>query len=710
MRSSHSRVAAFAATVALLTLGFGLAPASATTVAVGNDTALISATSNPAIDVIELGDNIVVTTEDELEVNYDLTLDLKGFNLTVINITVLPGITLTVIDSVTGGSNKLTAAAVPVLGSGIAGITVWGSLVVGSNSTNGAIIEATGSCGTSWCGAGIGGNQGGANGPITINSGEVTATGGGQGSADEGGAGIGGGYNPSSTGAVTINGGTVTANGGATSPGISSHWNGGVVTINGGTVTATSANYGAGIGGTQEGESGVIDINGGTITATGGTYAAGIGGGGGQFGGPGGIISIYGGVVTANPGATNGAGIGGGWGGVCVPFGTPPACSQSLNYGAVVWIGAGSQVTTPSIRAVGPANQSTTQVGLLTIYGALTIPSGGSLDIPAGALGKIGATGVVSGAGTVGGAGSIENNGAIQNQTVTTTTVTNHNYLVTFDGNGPAAVPASQTVRVYATSMVNGARLLPPGPVNPAGTFYQWITTTSGGTQFTATTALSADITAYAIYDQNYIVVSPATSNVTSGVAATFTVEGFDHNDVSLGDYTGLVTFTTSNPGDDVVTGNSIEFGPSGTTTVTATLTGDSSITDDATATVAHGSVTGAVLTLSSLSVAQGGSINYVVEARDAYGNTWPAGSIVTSDVSTDVITATTITFPSASPHVITANIPGFSTSATVNVIPFGLAVTGFVYDTALPIYALGTGLVGILLLLAARRRERTTA
>lgn len=697
MRITPSRLAAFCAASALLTLGFGIAPASAATVAVGNDTALISATSNPAIDVIELGADITVA-DDELTPQYNVTLDLKGWDLITANITIPAGVTLTIVDTSILQTGSLTSTA--FLPAGRAGITVNGTLQIGTATVYGGTVTATGNCTLPLltCGAGIGGNVGEAHGTITIFSGFVTGIGGGQGSSLEGGAGIGGGWNPSTAGgAITIHDGTVIADGGSSSAGITSRWGGGLVTINGGTVTADGGEYGAGIGGGIYQGAGEIDINGGAVTTTAGAYAAGIGGG---SEGTGGTISIDNATVNSNGGIL-GSGIGGGYTGF--PIG--------LNYGANVWIGVGSTVTTPSIRAVGPANQSTTQVGLLTINGELTIPSGGALDIPAGATGKVGPTGLVKGAGTVGGLGSITNNGIIQNATVTTATITDHNYTVTFDSNAAGATPATQTVKVYAPTMVAGDRALPPDPNNPAGTFIQWRTTATGTTAFTTSAPLSGDTTAYASYIPIHLVVSPATPSVTSGAATVFTVEGFDSINISLGDYTSLVTFTTSNPGADTVTGNSITFGPAGTTTVTATLNTDSSITGDATATVAHGSVAGAVLTLSSLSVAQGGSINYTVEARDAYGNTWPAGSIVTSSVSTDVITGTTITFPHASPHVITANIPGFSASATVEVTPYGLAVTGFIYDTALPIYAVGTGLAGILLLLiAARRRERTAA
>jgi hypothetical protein len=66
-------------------------------------------------------------------------------------------------------------------------------------------------------GTAIGGHDGYAGGNITINSGTIIATSGGQGGVG-GGAGIGGGYKGDG-GTITINGGTVTATGGAAAPG-----------------------------------------------------------------------------------------------------------------------------------------------------------------------------------------------------------------------------------------------------------------------------------------------------------------------------------------------------------------------------------------------------------------------------------------------------------------------------------------------------------
>ena len=162
---------------------------------------------------------------------------------------------------------------------------------------HGGTVKATGGD----LAAGIGGS-GGSGGTITINGGTVEATGG------FGAAGIGG--SGGSGGTITINGGSVAATGGDLAAGIGrSSGSYGNITINGGNVTTTGGVYGAGIGGGQDSSGGNITISGGSVTATGGELAAGIGAG---FKGSGGTITISGGSVTAT-GGDEGAGIGNGY-------------------------------------------------------------------------------------------------------------------------------------------------------------------------------------------------------------------------------------------------------------------------------------------------------------------------------------------------------------------------------------------------------------
>ena len=183
------------------------------------------------------------------------------------------------------------------------GITVAGSNTLNIYAqTNGTgKLTATTNMMNDMFNAGIGGANGSC-GTITINGGNVTATG------ANCGAGIGGGNGAGGT--ITINGGTVIATGRADSAGIGGGENGysGTITINGGNVTANGGNGGSGIGSGTRGGCGTVTINGGTVTANGGGLSAGIGGG---MGGNGGDVAINGGTVTAN-GGYNGVGIGGG--------------------------------------------------------------------------------------------------------------------------------------------------------------------------------------------------------------------------------------------------------------------------------------------------------------------------------------------------------------------------------------------------------------
>ena len=158
-------------------------------------------------------------------------------------------------------------------------------------------------------------------GDITINGGSVTA------SASGTGAGIGGG-NHSDSGHIVINGGTVTANGysgigsglGSSKPDNENKKGPGYyfadVTINGGTVTASanSGANGAGIGGGMYADA-QVTITGGTVVATGNYQSnnyhhGGAGIGGGYLGHA--EVSITGGDVTAvGGGAAAGIGSGG---------------------------------------------------------------------------------------------------------------------------------------------------------------------------------------------------------------------------------------------------------------------------------------------------------------------------------------------------------------------------------------------------------------
>ncbi len=76
------------------------------------------------------------------------------------------------------------------------------------------------------------------------------------------------------------------------------------------------------------------------------------------------------------------------------------------------------------------------------------------------------------------------------------------------------------------------------------------------------------------------------------------------------------------------------------------------------------------------LSVDQGGSITLVISGVDEFGNELSAlDAVLSSDQPGDVITGNTVTFPHASPHVITATIGTLSKNVTVQVVPAATTV-----------------------------------
>ena len=276
---------------------------------------------------------------------------------------------------ITGATVNLTLVGESILksGSGMAGFTtpIGSSLVITEVSTGSLTVTG----GTN--GAGIGSNNSGNSGMISIQGGTVTATGGAS------GAGIGGGSSGS----------------------------GGTASITGGIVTVTGGINGAGIGGGANGSGGTVNIAGGSIIVTGGTNGAGIGGG---ANGTGGTVSITGGIVTAT-GGTDAIGIGRGSG-----FGS--AGTLSVNNNAVVFANSIQPVLTEGINA----NDSIVFIGNNgTLYGdftlknsvsfdvgrILTIPAGRSLTIPGAVIltnnGTINNSGTITGRENITGSGSI---------------------------------------------------------------------------------------------------------------------------------------------------------------------------------------------------------------------------------------------------------------------------------------------------------------
>src|SRR5690606_6544408 len=145
--------------------------------------------------------------------------------------------------------------------------------------------------------------------------------------------------------------------------------------------------------------------------------------------------------------------------------------------------------------------------------------------------------------------------------------------------------------------------------------------------------------------------------------------------------------------------------------TLTATGTGHAFTIDTSPTEMRIAFTTGLTLTSAPTTATAGETITVTASVLDHEGQPLadvPSRLTLTSSVATDIISGNTVTFPTASPHTITASFGGHTASFTVEVTG-GLAATG-VADP-LPL-ALGGGLLlllgGSLAVWAFRRRKTT--
>jgi len=114
-------------------------------------------------------------------------------------------------------------------------------------------------------------------------------------------------------------------------------------------------------------------------------------------------------------------------------------------------------------------------------------------------------------------------------------------------------------------------------------------------------------------------------------------------------------------------------------------------------------------ITPSATSVQQGDSVLLQVTGRDEFGNELvilPGDIAVTSSVPTDVIDGLRVTFPTASPHILTVTVGEVSALVTIEVVP-ALAPTGASDVSPLAAIALLMLLLGTASIGAHRIRDR---
>lgn len=113
-------------------------------------------------------------------------------------------------------------------------------------------------------------------------------------------------------------------------------------------------------------------------------------------------------------------------------------------------------------------------------------------------------------------------------------------------------------------------------------------------------------------------------------------------------------------------------------------------------------------VTPSSSTAEVGDTITVNGTAHVPSGATFDVSSalLLSSSVAEDVVSGNTVTFPHASPHVITASYGGISTTFTIEVSSLSLAATG-TEQAHWPLGAIAMVMLGALFVISARRRAR---
>ena len=162
----------------------------------------------------------------------------------------------------------------------------------------------------------------------------------------------------------------------------------------------------------------------------------------------------------------------------------------------------------------------------------------------------------------------------------------------------------------------------------------------------------------------HHLVLSPASSSISAGGARSYTAEGFDAGNNSLGDVTSSTTFSISPNGS--CTGATCTATVAGAHTVTGT---NGVATGTANLTVSAGSLHHMVLSPSTSSITAGGSQSYTADGRDSFENSLGAQTGVTYSIAPNgSCTSSACTASVTGSHTVTGTKGSATGSATLTV------------------------------------------
>jgi parallel beta-helix repeat protein len=185
------------------------------------------------------------------------------------------------------------------------------------------------------------------------------------------------------------------------------------------------------------------------------------------------------------------------------------------------------------------------------------------------------------------------------------------------------------------------------------------VTGDDGGKTGTA----SLQVTAGSVLD--HIVISPSSATITAGGSQTYTAEGFDASNNSLGDVTAATTFSIAPNGS--CSGNTCTATTAGAHTVTGN---DGGKTSTASLTVNAGPLDHLALAPASSSIQSGGSQTYTADGRDQYDNSLgDVTAATTFSIAPDgSCTGATCTASATGAHTVTGDDGGKTGTASLQV------------------------------------------
>src|SRR5439155_304524 len=171
----------------------------------------------------------------------------------------------------------------------------------------------------------------------------------------------------------------------------------------------------------------------------------------------------------------------------------------------------------------------------------------------------------------------------------------------------------------------------------------------------------------------HYLALSPASRAITAGNSQTYTAEGFDQYNNSLGDVTAATTFTITPDGS--CSGANCSATVADSSSSHHTVTGDDGgETGTASLKVDAGALHHLALSPASATIAAGGSQTYTAEGRDIYNNslgdvTAATTFTITPDGScTDATCTATVADTGSSHHTVHGDDAGKTGDASLTV------------------------------------------